>query len=174
MPGAIFLEGERINLRTIEEEDVEFIRDEFNNPAVWSGLSHSKPGNLEQKREFFEDVICDDEQIDLAICKEGEIMGTVDLIPEEEGVYEIGIWLAEKFQSKGYGTEASEMIINYAFNELRCHKVTARAYSSNVGSQRVWEKLGFKQEGVQRKQIFREGKFEDAVLYGVLEEEWEE
>lgn len=174
MPGAVFLEGEKINLRTIEEEDIEFIRDTFNLTEIRTNISHSKPANLEQERDFFEQVICSDEEVNLAISHEEEMIGMISLSPEkEQGVKQIGLWVYPEHHGNGYGTEASELIIDYAFRELRVHKVVARALGTNDASQRIWEKLDLEKEAQLREQAYHEGKHEDLYMYGILEHEWD-
>lgn len=173
MPGALFLEGNEINLRTVEDEDVEFIRDTFNLPEVRKFLSHRGPQNLEQERGFFEEVISGDEETNLAICRDKEMIGLISLTEQkEEGVKEIGLWLHPDHHGNGYGTEASELMISYAFNELRVHKIIAKAMESNTGSQRIWEKLGFQKEGELRENTYRNGSYEDVYIYGVIKNEW--
>ena len=173
MPGAVFLEGEKVNLRTVEEQDIEFIRDTFNIPEVRKNISHSEPANLEQEKEFFEQVVCGDEEVNLAISHEEEMIGMISLTPEkEQGVRQIGLWIHPDYHGNGYGTEASELMINYAFTELRVHKVLARALATNKASQSIWEKLGFEEEGKLREQAFHEGGYEDLYMYGILETEW--
>ena len=51
MSGAVFLENEKVELRTIEDEDLEFIGKNFNHPEVRSGLGYDRPQNLEQDLE---------------------------------------------------------------------------------------------------------------------------
>lgn len=172
MPGALFLEGDKVNLRTVEEEDIEFIRDTYNLPEVRKFLSYRRPANFEQEKDFFENVVCGDEQVNLAICRDEEMMGLVSLIPKDEGVQEVGIWINPEYHGEGYGTEASRLIIGYAFRELNVHKVTARAYETNKPSQKIWEKLGFTQEGEMREQVYTDGEWRDTFYYGILEEEW--
>lgn len=174
MPGAVFLEGDKVNLRTIEEQDIEFLSRELNNPAVWKNISVSEPQNMEQQRGFFEEVVSGDESVNLAISHDNSIVGIISLIPEgDEGVAKLGLWVAEDQHGNGYGTEASQIITEYGFNELRYHKIIARAHENNEGSQKIWEKLGFKQEGVLRDQHFSGGEFQDMYYYGILEDEWE-
>ena len=60
MPGPAFLVGETVSLRTVEEEDVEFLRDAVNDPEVWRTTLMVEPKNAEQEREFFEEVVCED------------------------------------------------------------------------------------------------------------------
>lgn len=174
MPGAAFIEGDKVNLRTVEEEDLEFIRDNFNQPEVWKNLDYKIPQNLEQEREFFDEVISSDDSVNLGICSDNQLMGLIELREKENGggVAEIGIWIAPKYHGKGYGTEASKLLVDHAFNELRYHKVYARAFESNKASQSVWEKLGFEKEAELREQAYRKGSYEDTYIYGVLEHEW--
>lgn len=174
MPGALFKEGNKVNLRTIEEEDLEFLRDNINNPEVRTHLTARKPVNLEQEREFFEEVVSDEEDVNLAICNDGDIVGVISLEGHNKDlrVAEIGIWIDPEFHRNGYGSEAAELIIEYGFNELNHHKITARAHAENEGSNKIWQNLGFEQEGELREQAFREGKFCDVNLYGLLRKEW--
>lgn len=174
MPGAVFLEGNKVNLRTIEEDDLEFLRDNINNPEVRTYLTMRKPVNLEQERQFFENVISDDKDVHLAICNEEEIVGVISLEENQKEirVAEIGVWIDPEYHKNGYGTEAAELITNYGFEELNYHKVIARAYEKNEGSNKIWKRLGFTKEGTLRDHIYRNGEFEDANVYGVIENEW--
>lgn len=174
MPGALFLEGDIVNLRTIEEEDIEFLREGINNPEIRKHLTAREPVNLDQERDFFEKVISGDENVHLAICKDEEMIGIISLEKKEDEfrVAEIGIWIETNHHGNGYGTEAAELITNYGFNELNYHRVMARAHTGNEGSKRIWEKLGFEKEGELREQTYMEGQFRNVNIYGVLEDEW--
>lgn len=174
MPGAVFLEGDKINLRTIEEEDVKFLRDGINNPEIREFLTARRPVNLEQEREFFEEVISVGDDIHLAICREEEIIGIISLEEEQDElrVAEIGVWIDTDYHGNGYGTEAAELITEYGFNELNYHRIAARAYEENEGSKRVWEKLGFEKEGELREHTYINGEFQTVFVYGIIENEW--
>jgi len=177
MPGALFLQGDQVNLRTIEEEDLKFLRDKFNLKQVrqYLHLYARKPHNLEQERQWWEEQMDDDTMVHLAICQEKEMMGVISLdINRELGKAEIGIWLDPAEHGQGYGTEASRLLINYTFSELRLHKICARAFDLNRASQRIWEKLGFEQEGLLREEEFAEGDYVDMHYYGLLKREWQE
>lgn len=176
MPGAVFLRGDSVTLRTIEEEDVEFLRDAINDPEVRKGLTVARPLNAEQEREYFEERVSSDEDVYLAICVDGEITGTIGLsdIDQRAGKCEIGIWLAPEFHGRGYGTEASRLLTQYAFDELRMHRVLARVLATNEASARVWEKLGFEEEGVHRDEVFTGGEYVDMRYFSVLEDEWDD
>jgi len=150
MPGTVFLEGEKVNLRTVEEEDIEFLRDGVNHPDVRVHMGNRRPQNLENEEDFFEEQICDGDAVHLLISRDEERLGIISLMPqgdEAEKLAEIGIWIHPEHHGNGYGTEASRLITDYAFKQLNYHKVYARAYQGNEASQSVWEKLGFDKEG---------------------------
>ncbi|PSH00296.1 MAG: hypothetical protein BRC28_00235 [Nanohaloarchaea archaeon SW_4_43_9] len=73
---------------------------------------------------------------------------------------------------KSYGTEVAKLITGYGFNELNYHRMMARAYKDNKGSNRIREKLGFQKEGKFREHTYVDGEFQDVNIYGILENEW--
>lgn len=174
MSGVVFLEGENTDLRTIEEEDLEFLRNGVNHPDVRVFMGNREPQNLDNQEEFFEEVICGDD-IHLMICdKNGENKGIISLKREgdrAEKLGEIGIWAHPKFHGYGHESEASEILVEYAFEHLNYHKVYARAYQGNRPSQKVWESLGFTQEGILRDHTYTQGEYKNVVYYGMLKGE---
>jgi RimJ/RimL family protein N-acetyltransferase len=175
MPGAVFLRGETVTLRTIEENDVAFMRDTINDPAVREGLTTAYPINAEQEREYFEERISNQEDVSLAVCADGEMTGVIGLhdLDQRAGNCEVGLWLAPEYHGEGYGTEASRLLTDFAFRELRMHRVTARVLTTNPASARIWQKLGFEEEGVHRDEAFTGGEYVDMRYFGVLDHEWE-
>ncbi|WP_227353242.1 GNAT family N-acetyltransferase [Haladaptatus salinisoli] len=174
MPGPTFLSGDRIDLRTVEEEDLDFLQATVNDPAVRPTIGGHSPVNGHQEREWYEERASDDDHTYLLVCRDGEPMGIVSLHPKDStGVNgEIGIFLAEEFWGEGYGTEASRLITDYAFRERRHHRVVARVFEGNVGSARIWEKLGFRHEGTHVEAEFVDGEYVDVEFYGITEDEW--
>lgn len=176
MPGTVFLEGDNINLRTIEEDDIEFLRDGVNHPEVRVHMGNRRPQNLENEEDFFEEQVCGEDAVHLIISRDEEKLGIITLMPQgddAEKLAKLGIWIHPKYHGNGYGTEASRLVTEYAFNQLNYHKVYARAYKGNEASQSVWEKLGFDKEGVFKDHTFTHGEYKDVVYYGVLEGEWQ-
>lgn len=85
---------------------------------------------------------------------------------------ELGIDILPSFQGKGYGREAIEWALDYAFRRVGLHRVQIRAFEWNTGALRLYERLGFKAEGREREAIWHEGRFWDTVELGMLEGEW--
>jgi RimJ/RimL family protein N-acetyltransferase len=103
-------------------------------------------------------------------------VGVVELDPvdRETGVADLGVWIHPAHHRQGYASEAIELVVGYAFDELRMHKVTANAYARNEASRRMLASLGFVEEGVGREDAFLDGDYHDTHYFGVLESEWRE
>ncbi|MBD2432185.1 GNAT family N-acetyltransferase [Fischerella muscicola CCMEE 5323] len=80
---------------------------------------------------------------------------------------------AREYWGKGYGTDALQIILGYAFRELNLYRVGSTTISYNIRSMKAHEKVGFRQQGIQRSFIKREGKRFDLIQYGILRPEWE-
>lgn len=182
MPGAVYLQGEGVVLRTIEEDDLPFLRDAINDPDVRRYLPSRVPLNLDGEREFYEEVIVGDEDtLNLLIWGEdpdaesGERRaGTIGVhgLGSVDGSCEIGLFLVPEAWGEGFGTEASRLVTDWAFAERGRHRVVARVIDGNEASARIWDKLGFRREATFREAAFQDGEYVDQHLYAVLEHEW--
>jgi len=86
----------------------------------------------------------------------------------------VGIIIGEKsFWGKGFATKAVKLAVDYAFNTLGLHKLTAGVYANNIASVRVFEKSGFSVEGVEKKQYYCNGQYVDCVSFGLLKDEFQ-
>ena len=61
-----------------------------------------------------------------------------------EGSAELGYWIAEEYQGNNYSVEASEVLINHAFDDLNIQRIFATYRCDNIASKMVLKKLGFK------------------------------
>jgi RimJ/RimL family protein N-acetyltransferase len=85
----------------------------------------------------------------------------------------LGITIGDKCQwGQGYAKEALQAVIHYCFHNLDLNRIGAEIYAFNTPSIALFEKLGFKHEGVIRQCVYKKGKFEDEYIYGLLREEW--
>ncbi len=84
----------------------------------------------------------------------------------------IGIGRRENW-GKGYGREAMELALKFAFHELNLHRVQLSVFSYNRRALTLYQKLGFTREGVFREYLERDGQRFDMYLFGLLRSEWE-
>lgn len=80
----------------------------------------------------------------------------------------VSIALGPDYHGKGYGKEAMELLINYAFNEVNLHRIQLSVFSYNDSAIKLYESLGFTHEGSFREWLQRDGKRHDMHLYGLL------
>lgn len=93
--------------------------------------------------------------------------------PNSNGFLRLGIGEAE-YRHKGYGSQALQMLLRFAFNELNLYRVTAVVPAYNEGAIRLFQKFGFMEEVRRRKAIQRDGEVWDLVSFGLLNAEWRE
>jgi RimJ/RimL family protein N-acetyltransferase len=87
---------------------------------------------------------------------------------------ELGIVIGESdYRGKGYGTDAINALLDFAFGELGLERVSLGTLAANEAGQRAYEKAGFKLEGTARSATFNRGKFHDVTLMGLTRADWE-
>lgn len=108
-----------------------------------------------------------------AVHKESsKMIGYVLFNEFDEGVYEMGWIYNRRYWSQGYAYESCKAVIDYAFTELKAHKIFAETIDT-VKSVGLMKKLGMQPEGIQRSQIKDiHGSWRDLYFYGLLREDW--
>jgi len=181
MPGPIFLEGEKVTLRPVEKEDIEFLQRAMNDPQVWRPALDIDPMNHEQGLEYFENVISDPSGVHCLICDDEEPLGLISLFESQYGPdgtdrsrsVELAYWLHPEYHEQGYGSDAAARMVQYAFEDWNMRRVSARLGSFNEASVSLLESLGFTHEGTLRQAAWDQGEYYDMLCYGLLREEWE-
>jgi len=72
------------------------------------------------------------------------------------------------FRGKGFGKAMLAESIDYAFNEMNMHRLTAEVYEYNESSIALLKSLGFSEEGRLKEAKFHNGEFWDIIVYGIL------
>ena len=86
-------------------------------------------------------------------------------------VFYIGIAGKENW-SKGYGSEATAMIIEYAFQTLNLNRIQLHVSVENEGAVKVYKRTGFEIEGTLREAMYHHGQYSDFYVMGVLNKDW--
>jgi RimJ/RimL family protein N-acetyltransferase len=174
MPGPLFVEGDGVELRTVEEEDVAFLQEGMNHPAVRRFAGGDLPYNRARYEAERFDPLSGGEYLQLLVCDGGTRVGGVSLAPidDRRGWANLGYWVHPDHRGEGYATEAARLVVTHGFEELRLHRVSGTVHATNEGSIRVLEKLGFVHEGTKRDDAFVDGEHVDREVYAVLREEW--
>ena len=171
----VFIEGERIYLREIRLSDAnKNYRDWMNDPEINQYLESRFEGwSVGKLKRYISNIKRNPDSVFLTIVLRNgnKHIGNIKIGPinRRHRYADVGVIIGEKsFWGKGIATEAIKLVVDYAFNKLGLHKLTAGAYSCNIGSIRAFKRAGFSVEGVRKKHGFCNGKYIDGVLLGIV------
>lgn len=85
---------------------------------------------------------------------------------------EFGFTLARPYQGQGYATEAVTRLLDYAFTDLRLHRVYAITDCANAAAAALLARLGLRREGHFLQHVWFKGSWGDEYLYALLRDEW--
>ena len=86
--------------------------------------------------------------------------------------WEIGYWIGRPHARRGYMTEAVHGACSFCFDQLSLHRVEAACLPRNEPSQGVLRKAGFREEGLAKKYLKIDGRWQDHVLFALLREDF--
>lgn len=101
--------------------------------------------------------------------------GEVNLSSVQRGPFQnayIGYWIDEAQAGRGYIPEAVVLALQFAFDQMRLHRLQVSIIPRNVASNRVVEKLGLRFEGTAERYLEINGVWEDHCRYAITSEEW--
>ncbi len=173
------LRGERIRLTAVDKDDLPAIGGWFED-AGFARLFDATPAAPKSKAalsQWLEDMQNDKSGFLFGIRPvDGQtLLGYAELdgILWSNGTAWLGLGLGERDNwGQGYGAEAAQLVLNFAFNELNLRRVQLTVFSYNERAIALYEKLGFVREGVYREYLQRDGRLHDMILYGLLRREW--
>ena len=108
---------------------------------------------------------------------EGRLAGEINLSAIQRGPFQsayVGYWIDEAEAGRGYTPEALVVLIRFAFDDLRLHRVQIAIIPRNTASRRVVEKVKIREEGVAERYLEINGVWEDHVRYAITTEEWQQ
>ncbi len=180
MPGP-FLIGRRVQLRPFEEQDAPVLADWINDPEVRQYLLARFPKSIKDEREWISEMssgsgVPRDVVLGIELRKGRRLIGTIGLhlIDWTNRRAMTGMFLyPAAVRGKGYGTEAKNLMLDYAFGELGLYSLYALALAGNEASIRALRGQGYTQSGVQRRAILSRGKRVDLLYFDLTLDEWE-
>ncbi len=173
------LRGPRTFLRPAERDDVPTFLRWLSDADVGEGLATRAPWSRLAEEAWYDElqktqgkttwhfVIClrQDER-PIGFC-------ALHDISHVNGVAELGIGIGETAEwDRGYGTETMHVLLDFAFGELRLHRVQLRVWSFNERAIHVYTRLGFRHEVRCREAHYRHGRWHDVLYMSMLANEW--
>ncbi|MEX2426027.1 MAG: GNAT family protein [Thermomicrobiaceae bacterium] len=172
--------SDRVYLRPFEVEDAGDLAE---------GSHHETDTFMERGRDLhspiaFEHYIKElyeqqptDGEVQFAVCltETDECIGMIGLefVDLINGVAETGSWFHKSaYRSKGYGTEAKHLILEYAFDRLHLERIISFVFESNTRSAAALAKQGYQPAGRLKYDDFKDGRYQDVLLFDLLREDW--
>lgn len=172
--------GERVRLRAVEPGDAEALWRWNSDPEVMRWMDDGYAQSLaevsrrlaERPRNTYGEVL-----YGIEVQDEAKLIGLVRLrdAEPETGCAALDIYLGEKeYWGRGHATDALRTMCRYGFEKMRLHKISLTVVTENHAAHRVYEKVGFVDEGRLRQVFRRDGRWYDMFTMGLLEGELRE
>lgn len=177
--GVIVLRSKRLLLRAIEPSDLNLTYLSWLNDGDVSRYLETRflPQTLEAFEAYWQNHRDDPTSPWFAIClaEDGRHIGNIKLGPIQwlHRRADISLFIGDKSSwGMGYGSEAIELLRDWAFRELDLQKLNAGIYAGNIGCRRAFEKNGFDLEGTLRQEVVSDGSRLDVWRMGLPRSCW--
>ena len=178
--GTNTIKTDRLLLRRFTLNDA---NDMFNNYACddevtrfLSWKSQKNVGEAEKIIKIWLDAYNDNRFYNWAIEYEGKVIGGIgaEEFDEQNCSYQLGYCIGRDYWGKGIMTEVLKAIVDYLFDKVNMHRVTAKHDVKNSASGKVMQHAGMRYEGTYIGHYVRsDGDISDALVYAILKDEWE-
>ena len=172
------LQGERVVLRAIEEEDLEALARWVNDlelevlgggdPPTPQSVARVKADHERRHKE-------DNDDAHFAIEVAGKLIGMLALFHTDTTARtsELGIVIGERaYWGQGYGQDAIRTAVDYGFRHRNLQRVWLSVTATNDRAINAYKRCGFVEEGRLREHVWSNGAHRDLICMGVLREEW--
>lgn len=170
------LTGNIIYLRALEPEDLEFVYALENDENIWEMSNTQTPYSKFLIKQYLQNShqdIYEAKQLRLAICTNDDrkTVGLIDLFEYDARNNRAGIGIVIKNEidkSKGYGSQALELLINYSFVKLNLNQLFANIGTENLNSLKLFTKFGFEKVGIKKQWNLVNGIYKDEAIFQLL------
>ena len=171
----IVLSGARVRLRPLRSEEFEVLR--AARQRADATVSPASLGDGELRERIEHSGTLTGWGLVLGIEADGDLVGQIQAYRGQmpRGVFGIGIELFDQdHRGKGFGTEAVAMLVRHLFDQEEARRVEGGTTPENAAMGRVFERVGFVEEGVQRQFLpAADGGGADSVMYGMTRNDYE-
>src|SRR3954469_23577874 len=171
------LEGSLVRLRAREPADASQLNDLFDDPDVLEGLVVAMPQSLVGFREWMAASRRESQEVfAIETLHDRRAVGICGLegIDARTRTAEFGIWIGKPFWGRGYGTDSTRTACRFGFRYMNLQRISLHVHATNEKAERVYERVGFRREGVQRRGTFLGGRHVDVIEMSLLAEEFVE
>jgi len=173
------IKGKKIILDSVEEKHLPLLLEWRNDPNFRQYYREYRVFTIEQQKKWWVDKIVNDNSWQYFVVKPIEeperVIGAAGLtyIHPIYRTGEFAITLGDTaYRGKGYGSDTLRTLIDHGFNDLNLNKIWCEVYENNKAVE-IYRKIGFKDEGVLRQHVYKNGKYLDSYILSMLRSEYE-
>ena len=163
-----------IQLKILEKVDLPYRVSLLNDALITPHINTAEKFSIEKTEQWLLNIESDISRRDFVfIYKDQKVgMGGLTNISLHNQNCELYMYMDPDFQGKGLGYLAGRELCRFAFSDLNLKKVFLYTFSKNVRANKLYEKIGFKLEGLLRNHTFKDEGFQDRNIYGILKTEF--
>jgi Acetyltransferases, including N-acetylases of ribosomal proteins len=172
-----FLESKQLYLRPFEDADEEFFMKWYNDKETRSKIGEVMPLSRLQAGQLVRREGKDSVWFAIVRKEDNQVIGETGLLrmfPAWRTTDLTIIIPDKKHQGKGYGTEAINLIMDYAFGYFDYNRIAIGVVGFNTYALNFYRKVGFKQEGIQEQGYYFNYKYYDFIMMRILKNEFME
>jgi diamine N-acetyltransferase len=170
------LKGDNIYIRALEPNDLEFIYAIENDQSIWEVSNTNTPYSRFLVKQYLENAhqdIYEAKQLRLAICQDQDFpaVGLIDLFDFDPKNNRAGVGIVIQGlenRNQNIGSEALDLLIQYAFYNLNLHQLYANIGCENKASIALFTKFGFQKIGVKKDWTLVNGVYKDEAIFQLI------
>lgn len=171
--------SDRIYLRTLEESDARNFLNTTKDQEIRYMTGTKVSFTLEQIQQHIRHSNEDTSRYDFAIClnENDQMIGELSISDIDEDNRKAGFRISMNsipLTGKGFGTEATQLVLKFVFEELKLNRLQLEVFSHNKRGIRAYEKSGFKKEGILRESLYYNGNFSDEIIMSIIQRGYKE
>lgn len=157
-------------LRRLEEKDAPFMLEWMHDEEITAGFQRPfAQATMETVLAFIHNSYDEENQNFAFVNSQDEYLGTISLkhISHVNDKAEYAVVARKCAQGTGAAKQATEELLQYAFEELGLHKVYLSVLAENIRAQKFYEKCGFLREGLEVDAVKIQERYHDHIWYGI-------
>jgi RimJ/RimL family protein N-acetyltransferase len=173
------LKGEKVSLYAVEKTDLEHFRDWRNNPDFRKHFREYRELNMRQQEIWFEEKVVRDNTTLMFSIKENKsnkLIGCCGFVyinwVHRHADLSLYVGLDDKYiDDIGYAEDSCNILMDYGFNQLNLNKIWTEIYEFDALKKKLYDKIGFKQDGLLRENYWYDGRWWDSRILSKLASE---
>ncbi len=179
--GRDMIKGDKVYLTTIEEDDLEQLRQWRNLPQYRKHFREYREISKTMQDKWFKNIVNNDNNTIMFSIRDNEtdeLLGCCGLcyINWVHRYADLSLYIGKDncyIDDEGIAEESCRLLFNYAFNEISLNKIWTEIYEFDEKKLSLYDKLNFNKDGFLREQYFYDGKWWNSYMLSLLSKEYE-